>query len=377
MDIDVLNSLSDQLEGLRAATNIPRLQAPLNRDVEFERFLQHWKAGEPYDPVFEYANVDLAANLERIEEMRSHVDDDSPWAVALLRDLEGMRLTLDGLASRHPEAITAASVFIDGGIDEDSVRVASEILEQSPPPADQATRVEAADARDALRAGLQLLSLHDWTVHVEAAMSADMSVIGAERRVQVRQGTTFSIDAIRRLLVHEIGTHVLRSANGSAQPLRILGLGLAGYMATEEGLAAYNEERFGLTDAAVTRKYARRVLATERALSAGFGEVARTFPDDDPESVFAMMLRVKRGFVDTSAPGAHVKDKVYLEGLLRVRELAAESPSAIDQLMVGKVSIDQLPDVEVGIGFGWIQQPSISLNRATVDRLSSAALPRR
>ena len=39
------------------------------------------------------------------------------------------------------------------------------------------------------------------------------------------------------LLQHEVGTHALTYANGSAQPLRLLAAGLAGYEGTQEGLA--------------------------------------------------------------------------------------------------------------------------------------------
>ena len=46
---------------------------------------------------------------------------------------------------------------------------------------------------------------------------------------------------VHTLLQHEIGTHVVTHVNGSNQPLRLLGAGLADYDETQEGLAVFAE----------------------------------------------------------------------------------------------------------------------------------------
>ena len=50
---------------------------------------------------------------------------------------------------------------------------------------------------------------------------------------------------VQPLLHHEIGTHIVTHVNGSCQPLRLLGAGLAGYDETQEGLAVLAEHLAG------------------------------------------------------------------------------------------------------------------------------------
>ena len=66
-----------------------------------------------------------------------------------------------------------------------------------------------------------------------------------------RRPPRFRRGAATALLQHEIGTHVVTHVNGSRQPLRLLGAGLAGYDETQEGLAVFAEYLVGgLTAAA-------------------------------------------------------------------------------------------------------------------------------
>ena len=43
------------------------------------------------------------------------------------------------------------------------------------------------------------------------------------------------------LLHHEVGTHLVTHVNGTHQPIKVLGVGLAGYDETQEGLAVLAE----------------------------------------------------------------------------------------------------------------------------------------
>ena len=47
---------------------------------------------------------------------------------------------------------------------------------------------------------------------------------------------------MRDLIVHEIGTHVVRRENGKRSKLRLLGIGLDNYERGEEGIATMREQ---------------------------------------------------------------------------------------------------------------------------------------
>ena len=49
------------------------------------------------------------------------------------------------------------------------------------------------------------------------------------------------VQEVGALLQHEVGTHLVTHVNGSAQPIKVLGTGFAGYDETQEGLAVLAE----------------------------------------------------------------------------------------------------------------------------------------
>ena len=69
---------------------------------------------------------------------------------------------------------------------------------------------------------------------------------------------------VHALLQHEIGTHIVTHVNGSRQPLRLLGAGLAGYDETQEGLAVFAEYLAGGLTARRLRQLAARVVAVHQ-----------------------------------------------------------------------------------------------------------------
>ena len=66
------------------------------------------------------------------------------------------------------------------------------------------------------------------------------------------------------LLHHEVGTHLVTQANGSHQPIKVLGVGLAGYDETQEGLAVLAEIACGGLTAFRLRQLASRVVTVHR-----------------------------------------------------------------------------------------------------------------
>ncbi|WP_462418273.1 tyrosine/phenylalanine carboxypeptidase domain-containing protein [Kytococcus sp. Marseille-QA3725] len=114
------------------------------------------------------------------------------------------------------------------------------------------------------------------------------------------------------LLHHEVGTHLVTQVNGSGQPLKTLGSGLAGYDETQEGLAVLGEIAVGGLPPFRLRQLAVRALTVDRMLEgATFREAFDALVEAGvpARSSYTTTMRVFRS-------GGLTKDAVYLRGLL-------------------------------------------------------------
>jgi hypothetical protein len=143
-----------------------------------------------------------------------------------------------------------------GRPDDATVAFAKKIL-TLPPISAPVLHVRACIVKDSLADELTRSRLDHW--RVEFGISPQTTVYTAEHKISICKSRMYASGDAKRLAVHEIGVHVLRSVNGESQPCRLFSLGIPGYLATEEGLAAYSEELTGCLDTTTMRNYAGRV----------------------------------------------------------------------------------------------------------------------
>jgi uncharacterized protein (TIGR02421 family) len=161
-------------------------------------------------------------------------------------------------------------------------------------------------------------------------VSGDLLLIGPETKVQRARAEA--------LLHHEVGTHLVTQANGSHQDVKVMGVGLAGYDETQEGLAVLAEIACGGLTAFRLRQLAGRVVTVHRMIGgASFAEahealVADGFPE---HSAWTTVMRVYRS-------GGMTKDAIYLRGLVELLEHLGGGGS-LDRLWLGKFSLRDLP----------------------------------
>ena len=145
---------------------------------------------------------------------------------------------------------------------------------------------------------------------------------------------------MQSLLQHEIGTHIVTHVNGSCQPLRLLGAGLAGYDETQEGLAVLAEHLAGGLTARRLRQLAARVVAVDQ-MCAGetFPTVHRNLVDSGVavREAFTITMRVFRS-------GGLTKDAVYLRGLRDVVAYVGTGGD-LDVLWIGKMALSDVPHI--------------------------------
>lgn len=349
-DITRLNQLCDKYEALLRPIKVSDHNSPLNRNEEKSRVFEAFAEQRVYNPSFQYQAPPLAWGkplTEFLQELNPYTNE---WEQYLYRDARKAILELEAVSSHDANEITAETIHSHGIPSPELVEKARGILETTAPESED-KNIPAHDAAEKLSSALVNAGLSDWIVELKQPMNARMMVRSVEKKVFVREDASFSEDSIKRLMVHEIGTHVFRYINGERQALKLLKLGLIGYLDTEEGLATYHEKYFGIQDITALQTYALRAIAAHLSLTSSFHEIFVHLSQysSDLDQIFDIVTRAKRGFIDTSQVGGHVKDQVYLMGFLNISEYLSLYPQDHSILMCGKVSlamIEKLRELE-------------------------------
>ena len=185
-----------------------------------------------------------------------------------------------------------------------------------------------------------------------------------------------SVERVRTLLSHEIESHVFRAAAGEKSRLNLLATGTCGFMATEEGLALYNDRETARLQGKANDEISTASLFGTLATGLASGVVASplTFSrlcaflelflflyrrlnhlDKDEQRTRAKArdlarircLRTFRGVPDLTVAGiAYVKDALYMRGERMVSQQIQQDNTVLERLMVGVVGVEHLPDME-------------------------------
>lgn len=253
------------------------------------------------------------------------------------------------------------------------VRVAASILETVPDdretPTVPASGPKGARTLEAMVYAVAMAAGIEVRVQVEPLLVANAA---AGDRVVFIAERSFGSRESRRLAIHEVLGHLVSAANGRAQPLKLLEIGTAGSFADQEGLAIFLEERAGLLDGRRVRTFAARVWATDAMhRGASFGEVAMLLVQDHGFDAVAAVAIAERAF----RGGGVARDAVYLRGWLRVRGAVGRGDVAVDELRLGKVSVDDVVELRDLMEQGWVRSPCYTPNLARCLEATAFGVP--
>jgi hypothetical protein len=249
------------------------------------------------------------------------------------------------LSSVGTSELTSHSLAVYGRPTPEVVRRAEQFLSEHPPHAWAPREVPASVMKERFSQALSTRGLDDWRVVLRTEGVVGVSINHRRRAIEIHADRFFDEPDVARLIVHEVDTHILRRSQAELTGIRLFAVGTAGYLATEEGLAVFQEAQQGVLEVNRLRVYAGQLLAVNTALVGGFEAVfesllARGFSDDE---AFHITLRVKRGFSVTEEPGAFTKDHSYYTGMCAV-EAFVEAGGRIEELFIlGKIGIEDLP----------------------------------
>jgi uncharacterized protein (TIGR02421 family) len=309
---------------------------PVNEASERKRFFK-----EPdHNPMFKYKRPSSCEKLFRkLDEIELGQD---AMSRLLLQRLEKFKRTNAMIQNIGKSEFTFFSKGIFDKPSQELVAKAQEILKTMPEK--EENNIPAKKVLVEMKKVMRTLNLKDWKVGYKN-MSANAAVITSKKSVFVKKKAKFSKDFLKRIVVHEIGTHVFRALNGDKQPYKIFFTGLPNYLGTEEGLAVNIEEMHHCLKINTLRTYAGRALAVNLALQKGFRDVfndLKQYFNDD--FAWKLTLRAKRGLIDTSKPGAYTKDYLYLDGYYKVKKFLEDNPEhGLKQLYYGRIDVEQVP----------------------------------
>jgi hypothetical protein len=329
--------------------------------AERARLIRAVAAGRAPTPRLRYVPREPPREAVRALDEARRVARDSPAAALYLARLDELELELRILAAlgdaRAVPPLAAlrygrgdARVIGADGAERTLTDEARRMLRTAPEPPEPRT-LPADDAHGgpsmarvlreaAAAAGLEV------TVRIEPRLAANAAT---GDRFILLAARDFGVREARRLAVHEVFGHLVSAAHARMQPLRLLEVGTAESFADQEGTALALEERAGVLDANRARTLAARVLATD-AVHAGepFGSCARTLVEEHglaPDAAVAVCERAYRG-------GGVARDASYLRGWLRVRRALDAGETTLDELRLGRVSLDALPALHALVAAG-------------------------
>jgi len=309
---------------------------PVNEASEKKKFFKN----PGYNPVFKYRKPASCEKLFRkIDDVELGQDVISRL---LLQRLEKFKRTNAMVHNLGKPEFTFFSKGIFDKPSQELIVQAYEILKLEPEK--EENNIPAKKVLVEMKKVLRSLGLKDWKVGYKN-MAANAAVITSKKAVYVKKKAKFSKDFLKRIVVHEIGTHVFRALNGEKQPYKIFFTGLPNYLGTEEGLAVNIEEMHNCLKINTLRTYAGRAIAVNLSLQKGFRDVFNDLKEHfNDDFAWKLALRAKRGLTDTSKPGAYTKDYLYLDGYYKVKKFLGENKEeGLKKLYYGRMDLEQIP----------------------------------
>lgn len=186
-----------------------------------------------------------------------------------------------------------------------------------------------------------LMQGYNWQIR-EKDLVVGAVVSSSRKTLYINKNRRFDEVSVKRLIAHEISTHIARVENGKTKRRRLFLMGFPGYLKTEEGLAVYNEEKAKLLTNRVLKHYAGRVIAIDLACKNSFSTVYTELLEFfSKKTAWTLTMRAKRGLSDTARPGAYTKDLVYLDGYYKVKDFVNRGGD-IKDLYLGRIGTEHV-----------------------------------
>ena len=351
-----LKEVTALLEQLRLPTAL--VFTPLNLQAEKKKFF----SSDTYEPYFKYRivknnNAEILEKLSKVEV----ISDVDPRISKFYIDLVASKKEANALmhAVGNNQRVTEISKERFGMPSEilfrNSARVLRGVVKNYHLAKNEEKAKDVLGYKEIVRVFdgvFEELGLDGWEVYRSINIPKNGIKVGVKRKqVLVNEKMEKSKFRLRKSIVHEVGTHVLRSVNGINSGFTALGnANLVSYLDVEEGLATWNENEMGLLTESGLKKKAALVYAIKIGEDLSFRQLYNVLLGFFPKyAAFDLTYRVKRGLADTAKPGIYTKDIVYFRGYRRVLKKLESDKSLYSLLYSGKIDFKQCNWVREGL----------------------------
>ena len=315
---------------------------PINLEEEKKKFFNN----KNYNPQFEYPQLkfdplELSEDLEKIQIDNSNLGE--IFKQKKTEILKKIRL----IESIDEEEFSKISIDLYGKPNEEDKDKCIELIKRHKPKnSNESVFYNAEESKKRFEEVFKFYGLNNWKVKIKENMVADC-IAGKNNSLFIKKATNFSEQRIESLIVHEIETHIITAENGKTQPYEIFNRGLANYLVTQEGMAMYNVEQQQESPFEENTKALSHVICIYECLNHSFSEVFKklTALGISEEQAFRSCLKAKRGFNDSSKPGAFTKDYIYYKGYYEVKKFI-ENGGKLSDLYMGKMDLKDLTMVK-------------------------------
>ncbi len=325
--------LDHTLCGVDKQISILSVLKPSNLEEEKDKFF----ASSDYNPTFKYPlpKIDPA---EIKKELQSLQIGRSTWGQIFAKKKEELINKLDLIESvGNDKEFTEKSLQLYGKPTETLVLEAQKLLEKKVAPIKKS--ITASQAKKSFEKILRKNNLNNWRVVLKKQLTSRCT-IGKGNTLLLKERARFSEKEIKKLIAHEIETHIFTAENGKQQKYQIFARGLANYLSTQEGLAIYNQNQVYKEG---NRNFLLGTILVNKALQSSFREVFNLALRyvKEKEEAWSLALKVKRGTTNTSKPGGFTKNHIYLAGLRKIEEFIKKGGDLTD-LYIGKINLEEL-----------------------------------
>ena len=330
--------------------------SPVGNDEMWHAFAA---SGFTRAPALRYAEERSDLPTLRRELQQLPVDDiEEPALEALLREKQReVDRQIELVCLRDTDGFIAASIDLFGDADPDLLRTAQTILDtvEAEFEAEGEETATADDLVAAARVEMDRYAEADPSFSARIVLRDDLNsgLMVSSGDLHVAKSYRARPAAIRPMVAHEVGTHVLTAHNGRCQPLQQLAVGLADYDPLQEGLGTFSEYLVGYLPPRRLRVLAARVIAADLAIKQEPLQAIfeRLFEGErlGAEDAFDTAVRAKRG-------GGLTKDAVYLRGLRGLLAYLATGGD-FEFLLLGKLAMRQRHPIRRLLDEGWLVPP--------------------
>ena len=321
---------------------------PINISEEKSKFLSKLFKRKVYNPSFSYERIlfDIDNTIKVLEKMKKDFSKlDHPLVHYYEKDINENIQVIINISNRSAKSFPEWLSGIYGFPNKNDYEFALDIVKNL---GDSNAHANIYDItsnflKSRIESCLKDSNIIGWKILLKNS-SARIFVSSITKTITIKKEALFNSHEIQRLLVHEIGVHVLRYENGSKQKFILFSKGFPGYLETEEGLAIFSEKRNGLLSNIALTKYCCRLIASYLSRYQGFYDIFKEIVLYlDPNDAFDIVMRIKRGLLDTNQIGGFTKDQIYLTGL---RKLEMQNNNTVRKLFFGKLGLSDLSIID-------------------------------